>query len=79
MEERRAAEDLAQYQEIRRGWGYGDGAFRRELMGQMAGRFGAAHSGEEIQETALEKAERLVGAELKKQGWIQEGMTPRQS
>lgn len=77
MEERRAAEDPAQYKEIRRGWCYGDAAFRRELLGQMAGRFGASHYGEEIQETAVEKAERLVAAELKKQGWSEEELKER--
>ena len=45
-------------------WGH-----REELLGQMRGRMGEHHYGEERRESAEEKAQRVVREELRKSGW----------
>jgi len=77
MEERRANEDVKEYKKIRRGWCYGNAAFRKELLGQMSGKIGTFHYGEEVRETAEEKAERMVIEELRKLQWQQEDLEKR--
>jgi len=77
MEERRASEASAEYQKIRRGWCYGEAAFRNELLGQMTGKVGAFLYGDEIRESAVEKAQRMVVEELKKLGWDVEQVAQR--
>jgi hypothetical protein len=47
----------------------GDKKFRKELLAQMAEKAGASHCGEELRESAEEKAQRIVGDEMKKLGW----------
>jgi hypothetical protein len=37
---------------------------------QMSGRMGAPHGGAERPETALAQAQRLLGEELQKRGWV---------
>jgi len=69
LEARRAAEAGSDYQGIRRGWCLGDKSFRKELFEQMSGQLGAEHYGEERLETAAEKAEGIVMAELKRINW----------
>ena len=77
MEERRASENGQDYQGVRRGWCLGDVAFRKELLAQMAEKAGPHHYGEELRESAQEKAERLVGEELKKRKWKEEELGRR--
>jgi len=77
MEERRAREAGGDWKEIRRGWCLGDGAFRRELLAQMEGRVGEHHYGEERQESAEHKAERVVKEGLGKAGWTEEELKTR--
>jgi hypothetical protein len=67
MEARRAAESEEDYKAVRRGWCLGEAAFRKEWLAQMAEQAGSNHYGEEIRESAEEKAERIVVAELKQQ------------
>ncbi len=67
LEARRQAEDLTAYRSIRRGWYFGEEAFRRELLEQVGKRIGQEHYGEERKESQMEKAERLVREELKTQ------------
>ncbi len=74
MEERRAQELGGDWKAIRRGWCLGDETFRRELLAQMAGQMGEHHYGEERQESAEEKAERLVRQGLKKARWTEEDL-----
>jgi hypothetical protein len=69
--ERRGAEDDREYRRIRRGWCLGEEAFRKELLGQMAGRAGENHYAEERQESDGEKARRIVVAELKRLNWTE--------
>jgi REP element-mobilizing transposase RayT len=71
MEERRAREGKAEadYRQIRRGWCFGDEAFRKELVASAFGRVGASHHSARRQETEVEKAEALVKEELKRIAW----------
>ena len=50
MEERRQ-DSPEDYGRIRRGWCWGDEAFRKELLAQVEERRGASHYGEELQAT----------------------------
>src|SRR5438445_414111 len=76
-EERRAQEAGGDWKAVRRGWCLGDEAFRRELLAQMDGQLGEHHYGAERQESAEEKAERLVRAGLKQARWTEEDLKLR--
>ena len=78
MEERRAQDNPEDYGRIRRGWCWGEEAFRKELLAQVEERRGASHYGEELRESAVEKAERLVQEGLQKLGWTEAKLTTRQ-
>jgi len=77
LEQRRAAENGADYKQLRRGWCLGDKAFRKELLGQMKERMGAEHYGTERQETMAEHAEGIVTEELKRRRWGEEELPRR--
>ena len=77
MEERRQQDSPEEYGRIRRGWCWGEEAFRKELLAQVVERRGAAHYGAELQESATEKAERLVRVELQKLGWTEADLAAR--
>jgi hypothetical protein len=47
----------------------GRGAFRQELLEQIAGKTGGSHSGEELKESAEAKAIAIVEAELRRLRW----------
>jgi REP element-mobilizing transposase RayT len=72
MEQRRAEATEAGYKPIRRGWCFGEARFREELLAQVSGQLGANHFGEERQESAEQKAMRLIEEDLRKLGWIRE-------
>jgi putative transposase len=69
MEARRWEEQPAEWKRVRRGWYLGDETFRKELVEAMGTKLGAEHYGEERQEAALAKAERIVAEELKRRRW----------
>src|SRR3989442_8581582 len=69
MEQRRLQETGQGWKGLRRGWYWGDEAFRQELLGQMTDRLGAEHYGQERAETAEAKAQRIVEQELKGLRW----------
>jgi REP-associated tyrosine transposase len=69
MESRRREKHPEEWQRLRRGWCLGDDAFRKELLARMAGRAGASHYGEELRESAEEKAQKIVVEEMKLIGW----------
>jgi REP element-mobilizing transposase RayT len=69
MELRRWEDQPEQWTRVRRGWCLGDEAFRKELLAQMAEKAGASHYGEELQESAEEKAQRIVVEEMRRLGW----------
>jgi hypothetical protein len=77
MEERRAQDDPEEYGRIRRGWCWGEEAFRKELLAQVEERRGASHYGAELQESATEKAERMVQEELQNLGWTEDDLGMR--
>ena len=77
LEGRRAAEDGRAYKTIRRGWCFGEKAFRQELLEQMAGRAGEHHYAEERQETEEVKAQGIVTAELRRLGWGEDELSRR--
>ena len=77
LERRRGEEEGDEFNVVRRGWCIGDEAFRRELLAQMSERVGAEHYGPERAETDVEKAERIIVAELKRRGWTQEDLPVR--
>ena len=69
MEVRRWEDDPEQWKKVRRGWCFGDAAFKKELLEAMNERMGAEHYGAERQETGEAKAERMVQTELERRGW----------
>jgi REP element-mobilizing transposase RayT len=77
MEERRAAEDRRAYAAIRRGWCFGEKAFRQELLEQMAGQVREHHYAEERQESDEVRARGIVAAELKRLGWAEDELARR--
>jgi len=77
LEERRRAGVGDAFQRVRRGWCLGEEAFRKELLAQMSERLGAEHYGAERAESAQEKAERIIAAELKRRGWTEAELSKR--
>src|SRR5437899_11165837 len=69
MERRRLAEDGDEFKALARGWCIGSVEFRSELMAQMSEKAGPEHYGQEIRQSAEDKAERIVTHELKRLGW----------
>lgn len=65
------------FQKVRRGWCPGGEAFRKELLARMSERPGADHYGAERAESAQEKAERIIAAELKRRGWTEAELSKR--
>ena len=66
LEARREAEDEAEYRSIRRGWCFGEEAFRRELLEQVGARIGTEHYGEERHESQIDPAEQRIHEDLRK-------------
>jgi len=77
MELRRWEQEPEEWRRVRRGWCLGDEKFRKELIEAMAPRMRAEHYGQERQETALAKAERIMGEELKRLGWSERNLEQR--
>ena len=71
MEASRRAEVIGEYRNIRRGWCYGEEAFRRELLLQASQQKGEHHYGRERRESEEDKAARMVAAGLKEAGWTE--------
>jgi len=77
MEAGRRIDASDEYRKIRRGWCYGEDAFRRELLLQASQQMGEHHYGEERRESAEDKAARIVNAGLKEAGWKQSDLAKR--
>jgi putative transposase len=77
MERRRVEADDPEWKAVRRGWCLGDRAFRKELLAQISERAGESHCGEELRESAEEKAERILAEELRKLGWTEQDLETR--
>ena len=69
VEQRRAAEDEAEYKSIRRGWCLGDETFRKELLGSVSAGAAEPVRADARRETTEEKARRILHEELAKLGW----------
>lgn len=69
MEERRTEAAAEQWKGLRRGWYVGDKAFQQELLEIAEAQVGRNHYGAERQETAEQKARRIMGEELRRRGW----------
>jgi hypothetical protein len=68
MEANRRVELRTEHRKIRRGWCYGEDAFRRGLLLQASERIGEHHYEEERRKSAEDKAARMVAAALKEAG-----------
>ena len=77
MEHRRAEETSADYEPIRRDWALGSEAFRPELQAVVVERVGPNHYGAQRQETAVQKAERIVKEEIERLGWDEDQLRAR--
>jgi len=51
-----------------------DQQLRKQLLARMAERRGAWHYGEQLQESAEERAEGLIRAALKRKGWTEKNL-----
>ena len=77
LEGRRGAEDAESYRPLRRGWFIGEDALRKELLEAVSVQAGAEHYGEELRESAEEKAERLVASGLRRKRWKESDLEER--
>ncbi len=71
VEVRRAAETQEDFEPPPHGWCAGSEAFRQELLAQVSQLASPKHRGEEIRESDLAKAERVVREELSKLDWTE--------
>jgi REP element-mobilizing transposase RayT len=69
MEVRRQADVESELNLIRQSWCLGSEQFERELMEQVNASASPAHRGEEIRQSALAKAQKIVFEELLALGW----------
>jgi REP element-mobilizing transposase RayT len=76
MEARRAADLAKSFQAVRRGWCLGAKEFRQELLAQMKTP-SASHYGEELYESAEEKACRVLATELRRFKWAEKELERR--
>lgn len=77
VEIRRQAELEGKFKAVRRGWCLGSEEFRRELLAQVSEKRGLWPFGPELQESAQEKAERMVREELQRMGLREEQLEIR--
>jgi hypothetical protein len=77
MEFRRQDESDSQFKGVRRGWCFGSEQFRRELLEQVSDKRGAWHIGPELRESSEARAERLISAELSREGWNEQDLLIR--
>jgi REP-associated tyrosine transposase len=80
MEERRGQEiSLAKddWKRLRRGWCWGEKTFRGELLAMIDQRQSENHHGEELRESALQKAQRLLEEMLKAARWTEADLEKR--
>lgn len=79
MEERRHQyeEGADDWSRIRRSWCWGGETFRKDMLAEVEERRGGSHYGEELEQSAREKAERLVREGLRKLGWAEAELAAR--
>jgi hypothetical protein len=77
MEQRRALELDADFARLRRGWYFGGDEFRDELLEAVGKSAGESHSGAQRQESAEDRAQRIVREELARLGWTETQLQQR--
>jgi len=77
MQQRCAEESKADYRELRRGWFIGREEFRQELLQAAGGKMNSNHYGAGRRETDEQKAQRIVGEELKRLNWGEDELPNR--
>jgi len=78
MEARRLEEtDPEALRAVRRGWCLGSEEFKREMLERVDGKLGENHSGELRQQTARQKAERIIAEELDRLKWQESDLARR--
>ena len=77
MELRRHGDADEEFKPLQRGWCLGSESFRQELLAQVSERQGDWHYGAELVESAQAKAERLLAAELAREGWTEADLAGR--
>jgi hypothetical protein len=77
MESRRAEESAADYDQLHKDWVLGSEEFRQELLAAASEHIGPSHFGAQRQKTAVQKAERLLKAELERYPWSQNKPSPQ--
>jgi len=77
LERRRTEEQASDYQELRRGWFFGEDELKHKLLEGMHDAFGPNHDGKERWESAEEHAKALLAKELKLRGWTQKDLEKR--
>lgn len=78
MEARRLTEaDEESLKGLRRGWCFGSGEFRQRMLEQIEKVEGESVGGRLRQETAANKADRIVAEELKRRRWTEEDLRQR--
>jgi hypothetical protein len=78
MERRRWEEtDPEALKALRRGWCLGSESFRHQMLLAMEGKLGEHHAGELHRASAEAKAERIIGEELRRQGWQEADLVSR--
>src|SRR6266498_1205479 len=80
MEERKAQEESLQHEDwkrLRRGWCWGEKTFREELLAMIGEKRNEHHAGEELDESAEQKAQRLLEQMLRKAGWTEVDLEKR--
>src|SRR5947207_6211082 len=77
MEERRRRDEPEEWRALRRGWFFGNGRLKEQLLERMGTAMGRHHGGHEKFETDMQKAERVVARELKKRRWTEEDLERR--
>ena len=77
MEHRRGQDEPGEWKTVRRGWFLGGAELKEQLLEQMGRGVGEHHGGGEKRETDAQKAERIVGEELRKRRWSGTDLTRR--
>ena len=77
LEARRMQEQEDEFGHIRHDWCLGSPEFRQRILEEMGNGFGAHHYGQEVQESAEAKANRIVNAELLNVGWTERDLAER--
>ena len=75
--ERRAKDPPEEWKEVRRGWFLGTAQEKERLLERMSSGMGPHHGGEEKRESDEQKAQRLVGEELRKRRWTEQDLAKR--